>query len=657
MLRRAAKDATLCLVTPSRALVADAPASCPACGAQLAAGQRHCGSCGEPAAPDPLVGSCIDKRYEVIRRLGQGGMGTVYEVQHVRLKKRFAMKFIRHDLTELTDFGKRFEREALATSKQKHPNCVAVTDFGRTERDELYLVMEYLEGRSLRDLLGKPMPVARALSIARQITLALQHAHRNGILHRDIKADNVMLLEGPDGEWLVKVLDFGLAVPAESDDPEHIADREVVAGTPTYMAPEQFTRRQSDERSDLYAVGVLLWYMLTGRPVFEASTPIALLRRKAAEPAPALDQVAPGVFSVALQRLIEKVLQRQPEQRFASADALLEALTEVQRSPGGGLATAPRNPLLRAARRGMRGLGAAWADWYYGGGAHNRGVWGRARYLVLSRSGRIVLASGLAVLVLLSSSALIARYLARSHVMTAGDPAAPGSAQLLPTASGGLAAVPAVQQVDLERRTALVWLLISKGACREAALDAEALLRDRPNMAPAHRLYGAAQMCRGRFKAALAAYERAIEIDPRYRADSGVIEDVASLIASPRERQQALEFLAKQTGKHGLQPLLDATTHPDRAFRERATELVRQLGAGARVDWVTVLHLDLEQARSCREKARAVRRLSKLDERRALKVLIDARRARVGRRRLKHRCVRRQLDRAIAGLRKRLGQG
>lgn len=625
--------------------------TCPHCGARAPRAIAFCGACGATLAPDPLIGKQIDERYEVVRCLGQGGMGTVYEVQHLRLRKRFAMKFIRRDLAAVPGFSARFEREALATSKQKHPNCVAVTDFGHARTGELYLVMEYLEGQSLRQFLGRPMPVQRALSVVRQVLLALQHAHKSGIVHRDVKSDNVMLMDGPDGEWLVKVLDFGLAVPAEASEPDQIGDREALAGTPTYMAPEQFVRKQTDERSDLYAVGVILWYLLTGRPVFDAETPLGILRRKACEPAPSLDSVAPGVFSSELQALVAKALEREPERRFASAEAFLGALAEVQRSTGGGLATTPGNPLLRLGLAGLHKLSSAWTVWYRGEGAE-RPTWRvRLRRLSTSPEGHIVTASSLALLLLLSLTVLGVSLALRAQ------PESPPRRSTVAATTSPPAAPPApgLAQTNLERRFALVRLLISKGACREAALDVEALLRDAPHLALAHQLLGAAEICRGRTREALAAYERAIAIDPRFRRDSRIVEDVGGLLVSPPERERALAFLTRHMGRAALEPLLDATTSPDADFRARAIAHVIALGASSRIDWLTVHHLDLEQRQDCAARARAVEGLSRIDDKRALRVLLDARSSRGRAGRPKHACVREQLDRAIKALQRRLG--
>lgn len=653
-------DPWLTVMGPTH-ITTDGERECGSCGASMPLDVSFCRACGASMHVDPLIGTQIDGRYEVVRCVGQGGMGTVYEVQHLRLKKRFAMKVMRRDLTELPDFTARFEREAMSTSKQKHPNCVAVTDFGHAETGELYLVMEYLEGRPLTELMGRPMPVSKTLDVVRQILLALQHAHSTGIVHRDVKSDNVMLVDGADKGWLVKVLDFGLAVPAPARADEHrITETQLVCGTPTYMAPEQAAQTGVDERSDLYAVGVILWYLLTGRPPFSADNPVDLLKRKMTQSAPRLNRVAPGVFSKSLQRAVATALQRRPEDRFASAEAFLEALTAVQHEPGGGLATAPHSAVVRHIQRMARPWVQAYGDWYRCVEGKQEPRWGsRLSALFTSAGGRFLLVTAAVGFLTTIAGALVLA------LTLSGDGGASAMANPNRMLSGGVgapaegSAVSAEKPLDLARRATLIRLLISKGACREAALDAEALLRDRPALALGYDLLGGAQMCRGRVGPALDAYRRAVALDPRYKRDSGIIEDVGALLSIRSTRDQAVDFLVRELGTAGLAPLLDATTSLDRHLRHSAVEAVSRLGSRSQIDWVTVSHLDLEQLKSCKERAEAVNHLRESGDRRALQVLLEARDARIGkgrgrRRRYKHACVRAQIKEAISRLEKKL---
>ena len=286
---------------------------CPACRAKNAPGATVCSSCGESIGPDPLLGKIVDERYQVVRRLGAGAMGAVYEVRHLRLGKRFAMKVIHRELSQVPEFVARFEREALSTSRLQHPNCILVTDFGHAQSGELYLVMEFLEGQSLSALLDRPLPVATALEITRQVLLGVEHAHQAGVIHRDLKPDNVVRVEKSDGSWEVKVVDFGIAkLPMGSSKGEPLTKAGVVFGTPQYMAPEQALGGDIGPHTDVYAVGAMLWRMLTGHHVFEAESHMELLSAKLTQVAPALDRVMPGAFSPALQRLLARSLERTP---------------------------------------------------------------------------------------------------------------------------------------------------------------------------------------------------------------------------------------------------------------------------------------------------------------------------------------------------------
>src|SRR5438270_10316765 len=190
----------------------------------------------------------IADRYRVLAPLGRGGMGAVYRVEHVMLKKELALKFLHAELGRLEEVARRFEREASACARLDHPNIIAVTDFGRTADGMLFLVMELLQGQSLTELIrpggvGRPLPVERALHLERQILRALEHAHSSGIVHRDLKPDNVMVIARDGERDIVKLLDFGIAkmtAPDESGPPgQALTQAGVVFGTPEYLSPEQ----------------------------------------------------------------------------------------------------------------------------------------------------------------------------------------------------------------------------------------------------------------------------------------------------------------------------------------------------------------------------------------------------------------------------------
>ena len=212
---------------------------------------------------DPRIGTLLAERYRIDALVGEGGMGAVYSAEHVLMRKRFAVKVLRRELTSVPEVVARFEREAMAAGNIEHPNVAAATDFGKLADGAVFLVLEFVSGHSLRDEIARgPFAVDRALHIARQIASALSAAHAQGIVHRDLKPENVMLVEKGGDPDFVKVLDFGIAKVPLGDVPSSgpkqgnpITKAGMVFGTPEYMAPEQALGQTVDGRADLYALG------------------------------------------------------------------------------------------------------------------------------------------------------------------------------------------------------------------------------------------------------------------------------------------------------------------------------------------------------------------------------------------------------------------
>ena len=305
---------------------------------------------------DPLAGSVVGERYRLIERIGEGGMGAVYRGEHTLMKKVVAVKLLHPELGRLDEVAKRFEREAQSASRLSHENIIQVTDFGRTPSGQLFLVMELLRGESLAELLAREraLPPARAVAIARQILLALDHAHAQGVVHRDLKPANIMLVSrtsmmpvagtnplSPNDR--VKILDFGIAKmsdPASDADAATGATRAtplteagVVFGTPEYMSPEQATGESADGRADLYACGVILFEMLAGRRPFESESRVGLLAMHLTAAPPPLRRFAPEA-PAALEAVVLRALEKRREQRFATAAELLAALDAAAGSTG-----------------------------------------------------------------------------------------------------------------------------------------------------------------------------------------------------------------------------------------------------------------------------------------------------------------------------------
>jgi serine/threonine protein kinase len=309
-------------------LAAVNPRVCPTCGARYPADFRVCPRDATPLqdAPDdedPLVGHLLDGSYEVLRVIGEGGMGRVYEARHTRLHtKRFAVKLLHHELARQPEVVTRFQREAEAASVLTHPNVVGVYDVNTSADGRPYIVAELLEGEELGSYLERrsKLPVVEAVHIVRQVCHALAAAHRHGIVHRDVKPENVFLA-GPNAT--VKVLDFGISKVSETGD--GLTKTGTVMGTPDYMAPEQARGDRVDARADIYAVGAILYRALTGRKPFEGSDPMAILTAVLTQEPERPSTLEPSI-PLSLELVVQRTMAKNPSERFPSMDALEHAL-------------------------------------------------------------------------------------------------------------------------------------------------------------------------------------------------------------------------------------------------------------------------------------------------------------------------------------------
>lgn len=278
---------------------------------------------------DPLLGQVIAGRYRLESQLGEGGMGVVYRARHVLIDRVVALKLIRPDLRGETHLRAWMVREARAANRVDHAHIVDIHDVGETEEGELYLVMEYLIGDSLSSQISQgPMPIPRAVDILEQMTAALARAHDLGVVHRDLKSDNIMLTSRGGRKDFVKILDFGLA--ALTRDPR-LAPKGAVFGTPEYMSPEQARGEDAIASSDLYALGILFFEMLTGRLPFRSGDRDELLEMQRKATAPSPRKYRPEIPEHA-EHVILKLLQKSPDDRFRDGHHLKEELKELQRT-------------------------------------------------------------------------------------------------------------------------------------------------------------------------------------------------------------------------------------------------------------------------------------------------------------------------------------
>ena len=287
---------------------------------------------GEDSDDSSLIGKYLDGRYLVKRLIGEGGMGFVYEAEHVEIGRRVAVKVLHALYARQNEVVARFRSEARAAARIGHPHIVDVFDSGTTPEGAVYLVMEHLGGQNLHELLSLegPLPSSRAIFIGREICEALEAAHRAGILHRDMKPENVFLIDKEGRRDFVKVLDFGIAKSLDqiSDREKRLTTPGMAMGTPEYMAPEQAGGGITDARADVYAVGAILYEMLTNRPPHEGKNVMEVLSRKATL-APTPVRQTNAKVSPALDQLIMRTLSILPDDRPQSMAALSEALAAV----------------------------------------------------------------------------------------------------------------------------------------------------------------------------------------------------------------------------------------------------------------------------------------------------------------------------------------
>ena len=303
-----------------------------------------------PGGPQSLVGAVLGGRYLIERLIGEGGMGAVYQAEHTHMHKRLAVKVLHPEMGRLPEVVARFEREAMAAAHIEHPNVAAATDFGKLDDGSFFLVLEYVEGKSLRDAADSgPLALDRALHIARQMASALSRAHAIGIVHRDLKPENVMLVTRDGRADFVKILDFGIAkVPigelgVDSRSPgQALTQLGMVYGTPEYMAPEQALGQPVDGRADLYSLGIILFEMVTGTRPYQHDSKVTLLGMHVTAPIPHMRERAPDIeVPPRLEALVHRLLAKEADARFSDAAELVGALEACARELPGNHAPPP----------------------------------------------------------------------------------------------------------------------------------------------------------------------------------------------------------------------------------------------------------------------------------------------------------------------------
>jgi serine/threonine protein kinase len=305
--------------------------TCPRCGKEFPDTNTLCPADGAAleTTGDPLIGEILAGKYRVEERLSVGGMGAVYRGTHILMDKKVAIKVLRPSLAADEKIVARFSREARAASRISHPHALSVTDFGEAESGVVFLVMEFLSGQTLRELIRQqgPLSLPRVVEIMRQVCGALEAAHAEGVIHRDLKSDNIMLVNAKGADY-AKVLDFGIAKMTEPigiHDPS-LTSPDLVVGTPQYMSPEQCSQlSEIDARSDVYALGIILFEMLTGHVPFTGGSPTAIMLQQLQDAPPSVLDERNDLPS-GIEVIISRALAKRPEDRYQRVGDLIEDL-------------------------------------------------------------------------------------------------------------------------------------------------------------------------------------------------------------------------------------------------------------------------------------------------------------------------------------------
>src|SRR5687768_4794163 len=305
---------------------------CPKCGVEYSDTTTLCPADGVAleTTDDALIGTTLAGKYRIDARLNEGGMGSVYKGTHVMMDKTVAIKVLRPSLAAEEKIVARFSREARAASRISHPNALSVTDIGE-DNGIVFLVMEFLSGKTLKHVLREegPLPLPRIVDITRQVGDALAAAHAQGVVHRDLKSDNIMLLDTTSVGDHAKVLDFGIAKINEPDGEFDggLTAPNLVIGTPQYMSPEQCSQdSEIDSRSDIYSLGVILFEMLVGHVPFAGDSPTMVMMKHLQEPVPSVLEERDDL-PASVGRVVARAMAKLPANRYQNVGELIEDLT------------------------------------------------------------------------------------------------------------------------------------------------------------------------------------------------------------------------------------------------------------------------------------------------------------------------------------------
>jgi tRNA A-37 threonylcarbamoyl transferase component Bud32 len=501
-----------------------------------------------------LSGTVLDGRYRVIERIAEGAMGVVYRGERVKLGRAVAIKVLHESLPSELASRDRFELEAKAMARLEHPNCVAVIDFGLHD-DKPFVVMELVRGTSLAELVAAGrFDAVRAGAIMRQVLSGLAHAHELGIVHRDVKPANVMISEKTGLGEQVQLLDFGLARLTEGASKLTAG---IVIGTPNYMAPEQCRGEAIDARADLYACGVMLFEMLTGKKPFSADDPIAVVRKHLQDRPPTLASFAPDLDLAELEPVVAKALAKVPGDRFATAAEMSRAIdTAIARR-------APVPPVVtgRAVPRGPASQPlevATPAGWDVSAPAPVPAPAPAVPRLAIAIGGLVTVI-------------LVVAIIARTHNSSSAAPRADAAAAVAqaPPDAGREPIAAVVAHVDE---------LLSNGD-RDGALAFLRKARGKfPDSAQLAFVMGRVYFSKLYWGDGLRAFRDAIRLDPSYRTDPELIKTVVRGFTTTPDINEALAAFLRDDIGDQARPYLEETArnHDNPIVRARARAELRR---------------------------------------------------------------------------------
>jgi serine/threonine protein kinase len=543
---------------------------------------------------EALVGAVLGGRYQIERLIGEGGMGAVYQAEHTHMRKRVALKVLHPEMGRLAEVVARFEREAMAAANIEHPNVAGATDFGKLDDGSFFLVLEYVEGASLREAITKgPLELGRAIHIVRQMASALSRAHALGIVHRDVKPENIMLVEREGDSDFVKMLDFGIAkVPMgglsggqrgreEKGQGQALTQLGMIYGTPEYMAPEQALGQVVDPRADLYALGVIAFEMITGSRPYQHESKVTLLGMHVTAPIPSMLERAPDAnIPLEIDAIVARLLAKDSAARFVDARELIEALDTIGPSSVAlaptHLAPGPPAPRLTSL------VGASLR-----GALESAPPWAKSRSAVAVGTALGVLAIILVVLAAIGQRG------------AASVDLAPGKTPAAGRASGE-------QDARTDATVASAQATIERGDFATAIEALTAVEKRGPDRADVHMLLERAYTSVRNGREAMREAALALSADAGGSTDLKLQEDVRNAALMRDTQDEAFALLESKMGPRGIDILYDVAfgasgrLYPQAAARARHSLDVADVRVRASAP-LSVL-LDFRDARTCEDR-------------------------------------------------------